>query len=166
MRSPAPDTEVDAVKRIVTGVRSDGRSYLVATHEFAADEPWKFEFDPHGDVEKWLAGVDPVMADASAAITPSAPGGINLHYTVIKPHQRHSGDRPHPGLDSEGRHVTRTIDFGVVLGGEIELILDEDTVVLQPGDFVIQQATRHAWNNVQAVPATLAFVLVRPAYVR
>jgi quercetin dioxygenase-like cupin family protein len=58
-------------------------------------------------------------------------------------------------------HTTKSIDYAVVLEGEIWLELDDGvTTHLQPGDVVIQGAARHAWRNKGALPAKLLFVLV------
>jgi quercetin dioxygenase-like cupin family protein len=52
-----------------------------------------------------------------------------------------------PGYTSP-MHRTVSCDFGVVLQGEIELILDSgETRVLQPGDVAVQRGTNHAWRN-------------------
>ena len=62
----------------------------------------------------------------------------------------------HPGM-----HTTSTVDIGVVLSGEIWLELDDGAEVhLTPGDFVVQNGTRHAWRNKTDQPTTMAFVLV------
>ena len=59
-----------------------------------------------------------------------------------------------------GMHTTRTIDYGIVLSGEIYLELDEGEVHLTPGDVVVQRGTRHAWRNRSAEPCKIAFVLI------
>lgn len=72
-----------------------------------------------------------------------------------------------PGLaecfepDTPGMHQTDTIDYGIVLQGQIVLELDDGaTRLLNAGDVVVQNGTRHAWRNPTATPATLAFVLL------
>jgi len=56
-----------------------------------------------------------------------------------------------------GMHTTPTIDFDLVLAGEVILELDNGaTKTLRPGDIVIQNGTRHRWRNEATVPATLA----------
>ncbi len=63
--------------------------------------------------------------------------------------------------NNPGMHTTDTIDYGIVLDGEICLELDDGQMVeLKPGDVVIQNGTRHAWRNLGTRPATLAFVLI------
>ena len=71
--------------------------------------------------------------------------------------------RPCPGMldhmepGHPGMHTTRTIDFEIVLSGEVVLELDDGaTVHLHPGDTVVQNGTRHRWHNPGAEPATLA----------
>ena len=64
-------------------------------------------------------------------------------------------------LDSPGMHTTDTIDYGVVLSGEIWLELDDGaTERLLPHDVVIQNGTRHAWRNKGNYEAVMAFVLI------
>jgi quercetin dioxygenase-like cupin family protein len=54
-------------------------------------------------------------------------------------------------------HTTPTIDFEVVLSGEVVLELDDGAeVTLRPGDTVVQNGTRHRWRNSGAEPAVLA----------
>ena len=58
-------------------------------------------------------------------------------------------------------HRTESIDYAMLLEGEVWLELDDGvTTQLQPGDVVIQGATRHAWRNKGASPAKLLFVLI------
>jgi quercetin dioxygenase-like cupin family protein len=72
-----------------------------------------------------------------------------------------------PGLasyvepDHPGMHTTATVDFEVVLSGEVVLELDDGTeVVLRTGDTVVQNGTRHRWSNRSDAPATLAVFIV------
>ena len=51
---------------------------------------------------------------------------------------------------------TRTIDFGIVLEGELVLVLDTQEVRLKAGDFVVQRGTNHAWSNQSGKPAVVA----------
>jgi|SRR6478752_2943680 len=57
-------------------------------------------------------------------------------------------------------HRTRTVDYVVVLSGEIDLMLDSEVVHLSAGDTVVQQATSHAWVNRGSEPCRLLFVLM------
>jgi quercetin dioxygenase-like cupin family protein len=62
--------------------------------------------------------------------------------------------------DAPGFHTTQTIDYVVLLSGQVWLVVDEDEALLGPGDTVIQLGSRHAWQNRGTQPATLAVVLV------
>jgi mannose-6-phosphate isomerase-like protein (cupin superfamily) len=57
-------------------------------------------------------------------------------------------------------HRTRSVDFGLVLAGEIDLMLDEETRHLTAGDIVVMQATNHAWVNNGTEPCRIAFILI------
>jgi len=57
-------------------------------------------------------------------------------------------------------HRTASVDYAIVMSGEIDMLLDVGEVHLQTGDIVVQQGTNHAWvNNSQAV-CRIAFVLI------
>ena len=57
-------------------------------------------------------------------------------------------------------HRTRSIDYAVVLQGEIDMLLDDSEVHLKAGDVLVQQGTRHAWVNRGTHDCRIAFVLV------
>ena len=64
----------------------------------------------------------------------------------------------HPGF-----HKTDTIDYAIVLKGEIWALMDEGEVLLKQGDVLIQRGTSHAWSVRTDEPATVAFVLIDAA---
>jgi mannose-6-phosphate isomerase-like protein (cupin superfamily) len=57
-------------------------------------------------------------------------------------------------------HRTASIDYGVVLEGEIDMVLDDQTVRLKRGDVIVQRGTIHNWINPGKVPCVIAFVLI------
>jgi quercetin dioxygenase-like cupin family protein len=57
-------------------------------------------------------------------------------------------------------HTTRTVDYIVLLKGDVSLVLDKDEVRLKPFDVVVQRGTNHAWRNNGNEPALLAGVLI------
>ena len=66
------------------------------------------------------------------------------------------------------RHRTETVDYAILLSGEIDMELENDEVVhLKPGDVVVQRGTMHTWVNKGTVPAVFAFILIdaKPAEV-
>jgi hypothetical protein len=59
-----------------------------------------------------------------------------------------------------GFHKTASIDYAIVLEGEIHALMDEGEVLLKAGDVLIQRGTNHAWSNRTDAPCTVAFVLI------
>ncbi len=57
-------------------------------------------------------------------------------------------------------HRTRSVDYAVILSGEIDMVLDDSVTRLKPGDVVVQQATNHAWVNHGTVSCRILFVLM------
>lgn len=57
-------------------------------------------------------------------------------------------------------HRTHSLDYAVVLGGEIDMEMEGGTVTLRQGDFLVQQGTIHNWVNRSDKPCVMAFVLV------
>lgn len=64
-------------------------------------------------------------------------------------------DSPHPLM-----HRTETIDYGIILEGEIYLLMDDTEVHLKQGDVIIQRGTNHAWSNRSNSPCRMAFVVI------
>jgi mannose-6-phosphate isomerase-like protein (cupin superfamily) len=64
----------------------------------------------------------------------------------------YSPNAPHPYMQK-----TRTLDFCLVLEGEITLVLDTEEVKLSEGDVVVQRGTNHAWSNRSGRPCVIAF---------
>lgn len=98
------------------------------------------EFPPEGEEIRRLTGADAAekfksMGDEKAST--SANGA------------------PHPLM-----HQTETIDYGIVLEGEITLVLDKEEAIIQAGDIVIQCGTNHAWANRSGKICRIAFVLI------
>jgi mannose-6-phosphate isomerase-like protein (cupin superfamily) len=61
----------------------------------------------------------------------------------------------HPGM-----HRTQTVDYALMLQGELTAILDEEETVLRAGDVLIQRGTNHAWANRSGQAARIAFILI------
>lgn len=61
-------------------------------------------------------------------------------------------------------HRTETVDYGVVIEGELTLVLDDSEVDLKVGSVVIQRGTNHAWANRSDKPCRMLFMLVDGAY--
>src|SRR5882762_9053497 len=57
-------------------------------------------------------------------------------------------------------HRTETIDYVIVLSGEIEMEMEDSTIKLKAGDVLVQRGTNHAWVNRGTEPARVAFILI------
>jgi mannose-6-phosphate isomerase-like protein (cupin superfamily) len=57
-------------------------------------------------------------------------------------------------------HRTKTIDYAVILSGEIDMLLDDSEVHMKAGDVLVQRGTNHAWVNRSNAPCRVAFILV------
>ncbi|MFL4978817.1 MAG: cupin domain-containing protein [Xanthobacteraceae bacterium] len=90
------------------------------------------------------------VEDLGARILGTAPPANGTRFTVI--------DFP-PG-NQPRMHRTETIDYVIVLEGEIEMDMDEQTVKLKAGDVMVQRGTNHAWANRSNARARVAFVLI------
>jgi uncharacterized cupin superfamily protein len=56
------------------------------------------------------------------------------------------------------------VDYGIVIDGEMTLVLDDSEVPLRPGSVVVQRGSNHAWANRSGKPCRMLFVLVDGAY--
>jgi quercetin dioxygenase-like cupin family protein len=79
---------------------------------------------------------------------PPPPGGVKIRINEI------------PAGASSPMHRTATVDYGIVLAGEITLVLDDSETVLGAGDVVVQRGTDHRWENRGDAVARIAFVLI------
>jgi len=57
-------------------------------------------------------------------------------------------------------HRTETLDYAIVLSGELDMDMDDSTVKLKAGDIVIQRGAHHSWVNRSNAPARIAFIMI------
>jgi quercetin dioxygenase-like cupin family protein len=88
--------------------------------------------------------------DLGARILGTAPPRNGTRFAVI---DFPPGNHPH-------MHRTETVDYVIVIEGEIEMDMDASSVKLKAGDIMIQRGTNHAWANRSDKRARVAFVLV------
>lgn len=94
--------------------------------------------------------VGETFEDMGARILGTPPPPHGTRFAII--------DFP-PGAPSR-MHRTETVDYVLVLAGEIDMDMDDSTVHLKAGDVMIQRGTNHAWVNRGSAPARVAFVLI------
>jgi hypothetical protein len=61
-------------------------------------------------------------------------------------------------------HRTQSVDYGIVLSGEVVLVLDDTETVVRAGDVVVQRGTSHRWENRSAETARMVFILIDGAF--
>lgn len=94
--------------------------------------------------------VGEAVEDFGARILGTAPPAKGTRFAVI---DFPPGNHPH-------MHRTETIDYVIVIEGEIEMDMDDSTVKLKAGDIMVQRGTNHAWANRSDKRARVAFVLI------
>jgi quercetin dioxygenase-like cupin family protein len=89
--------------------------------------------------------------DSGGAKVPREPPPNNSIFRVVK---------FEPGNERD-MHITRSIDYAVIMSGTIELELDDEVVlILNEGDVLVQQATIHGWKNTGTEACIIAFILI------
>ena len=168
------------MRRIVTGHNEDGRSIITIdgppARSIGEDVGGLFElWNTDGNIIDTKDNLD--RADQDIILSPPT-GGTKFRYFQINPtpegipmeimqeiaadafekigagHHRVKTSK-HPAM-----HKTETIDYIILLKGDVTLILDEDEVTLKPHDVVVQRGTNHAWVNNGDEPALLIAVLI------
>ena len=173
-------------RRVVTGHNAMGRAIIAEAgtppeiHDLAAVPGTRF-------YEIWNTGQSPVPINNQPdptrrplRLTPDPEGSVmrvvdippdHLHrnlsaedaasaFAAIGQADAHStGSQRHKLM-----HRTATVDYGIVVAGEVWLVLDEDEICLRAGDIVIQRGTNHAWSNRTSEMARMVFVLLDGRY--
>jgi quercetin dioxygenase-like cupin family protein len=144
---------VSAPRRVVTGHDARGRSVVVSdsraprSHSVPGatfHELWNTTASPAP-----VAPEEPREPTDRPLVTPPDPQGTIVRIVDLDPRSR------------SPMHRTETIDYGIVLAGEVVLVLDDGSeTALGVGDVVVQRGTDHAWANPGDDPARMAFVLV------
>jgi len=172
------------VRRVVTGHDADGKAVVASDMDvdglrpaltpgsefhrlWGGDEPPSFPdhgaepdqgqyFPPVGGFRFGMFAVPPRNREPGG---PQPPDDIERALAEFEAHL--PGLAGHMEPDAPGMHTTSTIDFEVVLEGEVWLELDDGVEVhLRAGDTVVQNGTRHAWRNHGDATARLAVFIV------
>jgi len=173
------------VRRVVTGHDDNGRAVVVSdgpapfVHVNALDPEWyatdifrtagapatvvpaaaETTLGPRRQLPDWNGTVlrlnhFPPESDAVRRMTPADSRRAFAGLGNEKAATFGKGGR-HPLM-----HRTETIDYAIVLSGEITMVLDDTDVHLKAGDIVVQCGTNHAWSNRSNAPCVVAFVLI------
>lgn len=168
-------SELPPIRRIVAAISDSGKSYIAEdgppTHVrriparpgFVVSNLWATAGSPAplGDSDRSteIRGVMPPPGGTLLKvidIPPDVEGRASAVPPVAhEPGLRHDSKARHPGM-----HETDTIDYAVVLSGEIHALLDEGEVLMKAGDVMIHRGTNHAWANRSGDICRILFVLV------
>ena len=175
------------IRRVVTGRDPHGRSILLS--DSPTPRTVSFESIPgHAFAQVWTTPPSPSLAahltDPTGALPDLIPqaGGTSLLIVTFPPDHVMLSPQFDPAAagaecmkrmpdlaqtfepQSHGMHTTDTVDYAIVLTGEIWLEVDDGQETrLCPTDVVVQNGTRHAWRNRSDAPATVAFFMVGAA---
>ena len=168
---------VKKIRRVVTGhdargnsiIVSDGPSPHVLTMpdrtDFGLTNLWVADTSPASNEGKADAAARPVVLEPPAGGSifrvvefPPDKGGFDRKAAFASMGADHAMDPDasrHPGM-----HKTDTVDYAIVLSGEIWALMDEGETRLGAGDCLVQRGTNHAWSNRSDQPCLVAFILV------
>jgi quercetin dioxygenase-like cupin family protein len=141
-------------RRVVTGIDPSGQSMIVSDGQ-VSDAACFFSPGQAAGCDLWMERAVPVdlddqtdpMADYSMQSWPP-PGGVILRTLTWE-----------PGY-SYPMHRSDTVDFIIVITGQLELVLENGSTMLAAGDSVVQRGTNHAWRVVGDEPCTFVAVLL------
>lgn len=150
------DSGLPPVQRVVTGHDADGRAI------FKSEDVTPTRMIPSGDASFLLLWTtETVPADNNDETDGRLrDAGLTLNRgSVIRIVDML------PGKQSP-MHRTNSIDYGIVMSGEIELELDDGRVTtVREGGIIVQRGTNHLWRNATDKPCRIAFILIEaPAY--
>lgn len=169
------------VRRVITGLNSEGRSTIVSD-QFSPAIKSVPDRPNYYSTNIWRTGAAPVEVSERDAIEDHSgvappPNGTILRVIDFPPEpkdpverarqlkasfggifgdaDRSQGHDIHPGM-----HETDTVDYAIVLEGEIVAIMEESETILKTGDILVQRGTNHAWSNQSGKSCKVAFVLI------
>jgi hypothetical protein len=171
------------IRRVVTGHDAQGRS-IIASDAASPNTISISDAPAFGMTDLWVTHGAP--ADNSGTGDPAArrivleppPRGTIFRVVEFPPDAQIAGkfDRvaafeaigAREALDPDGSrhpgmHRTRSVDYAIVLAGEIWAVMDVGETLLRAGDCLIQRGTNHAWSNRSQAPCLVAFILVDAA---
>ena len=154
MAANADKPDYPPIRRVVTG--HDAHEVAKVIIDGAAAN-WKSSSPGTVSTLIWSTDTTPAdiavgeaIEDLGARVLGTAPPAHGTRFAVID----------FPSGNSGRMHRTETIDYVIVIAGEIDMDLDDSTVHLRAGDVMVQRGTNHAWVNRGTERARLAFVLV------
>lgn len=156
---------VKKVRVVVVDNLDDGTSKVM---EDCHRLPFFTIADGHEMTELWFSEKGTTLSSAPADIQKQfsndlEPGAKRFIRSIFPPFSKVQQYAKELGLSVDKKflmHNTTTIDFAVVLKGQIELITENDSILLKTGDCIVQKATVHSWVNPGSEPAEMIFVML------
>jgi mannose-6-phosphate isomerase-like protein (cupin superfamily) len=165
------------VRRVVTKIGSDDKAVVmfddriplmaarapVGVGEVWVTEKSPAELSPTEDRAHVKVGIQPPRGGTIFRIIDYPPTSPTVEKLDINTMMKVVGaDAPAKGLPPRHpmMHRTRSVDYAIILSGEIDMLLDEGEVHLKAGDVLVQQATNHAWINRGKENCRIAFILI------
>jgi len=147
--APAPNVKVRKASNLVS-------TLMWTTHETPAD------ISGSADRAEREIGVAPPQAGSVFRVVDFPPLGEDAARMDNEAVTREMGIDRLQGKQARHplMHRTRTLDYAVVLAGEIDMLLDDSEVHLKAGDVLVQQGTNHAWVNRGRDNCRIAFILI------
>ena len=139
-----------AVRRVVTGHDDTGKA-IVVDDATSVNQPNRRPGTEASVI--WTTEGFPVNNDGYSDGAQREVGTTHANGTVFRVVSFGPGNTPR-------MHRTDSIDYAVVMSGEIDMELDDSTTHLKVGDVVVQRGTIHNWKNTGTEPCVIAFVLV------
>jgi len=139
-----------SIRRVVTGHDAKGNAMVIADG-VSINQPNRRPGTEASVI--WTTEGFPVNNDGYADGALREVGTTHANGTVFRIVSFGPGNSPR-------MHRTDSIDYAVVMSGEIDMELDGSTTHLKAGDVVVQRGTIHNWKNTGAEPCVIAFVLV------
>jgi mannose-6-phosphate isomerase-like protein (cupin superfamily) len=165
------------VRRVVTTIDKDGKAVAlfdaaVPLQSFRSPNPagdmwvtqaYPADFEWSEDRGKIKVGLTPPKNGTLFRIVDFVPTTDKIDQMPIDTMMKVAGDNaPKRGQPPKHpmMHRTRTVDYAIIMSGEIDMMMDDGVVHLKAGDVVVQQATNHAWINRSSAPCRVAFILM------
>jgi len=164
-----------SIRRVVTGHDANGTAIIAqdgiaenvrvrAANGLTSTLLWVEDTTPGdntGDVDKAdrEIGVAPPDGGSVFRIVEFVPDDTSVSNAAMKKELGLDPDSGGP-VRHPGMHKTRSVDYAIVISGEIDMLVDEDEVHLKAGDVIVQRGTNHAWANRGTEPCRIAFVLI------
>ena len=162
------------IRRVVAGINKTGKAVIQydadatnvtqATNNIKTTLLWVTDQAPtnnegNEDSANQEIGIPPPPMGSIFRIvefTPEGSDGGSDEYKYLSSVRAEENEcARHPGM-----HKTNSIDYAIIMSGEIDMLVDDDEVHLKAGDVIVQRGNNHAWANRGTNPYSIKFILI------